>query len=121
MAEIQAPHLKAPPVIVLPALGWFLWFLLVPLGIVVVYSFITKGIYGGVVFHFTGDNYLRATPREEIDPPPLITGDDLVAMGLTPGAQFKELLDRVRDAQLDGTISTKNEALALVHRLVGRT
>lgn len=61
MAERQAQHLKAPPVIVLPALGWFLWFLLVPLGIVVFYSFITKGIYGGVVFRATTENYLRAT------------------------------------------------------------
>jgi spermidine/putrescine transport system permease protein len=61
MAERQAPQLKAPPVIVLPALGWFLWFLLVPLGIVVVYSFITKGLYGGVVYHFTSENYVRAT------------------------------------------------------------
>jgi len=61
MAERRSALLKAPPVIVLPALGWFLWFLLVPLGIVVVYSFITKGIYGGVVFHFTGENYTRAT------------------------------------------------------------
>lgn len=61
MAERQSPQLRLPPVIALPALGWFLWFLLVPLGIVVVYSFITKGIYGGVVFRFTGENYLRAT------------------------------------------------------------
>jgi spermidine/putrescine transport system permease protein len=61
MAERQAPLLKHPPLIVLPALGWFLWFLLVPLGIVVFYSFITKGIYGGVVFRFTGENYIRAT------------------------------------------------------------
>jgi spermidine/putrescine transport system permease protein len=42
-------------------MGWFLWFLLAPLGIVVVYSLITKGIYGGVVFHFTPENYERAT------------------------------------------------------------
>jgi spermidine/putrescine transport system permease protein len=61
MAERQAPHLKSPPVIVLPALGWFLWFLLVPLGIVIFYSFVTKGVYGGVVYRFTAENYLRAT------------------------------------------------------------
>src|SRR6185437_667208 len=61
MAERQAPVLKAPPAIALPALGWFLWFLLVPLGIVLVYSFVTKGLYGGIVFRFTDENYLRAT------------------------------------------------------------
>lgn len=42
-------------------MGWFLWFLLIPLSIVVVYSMATKGTYGGVVFHFSGENYLRAT------------------------------------------------------------
>jgi spermidine/putrescine transport system permease protein len=52
---------KSPPLIALPAMGWFLWFLLVPLGIVVVYSLISKGIYGGVVFDFTLENYERAT------------------------------------------------------------
>jgi spermidine/putrescine transport system permease protein len=44
----------------LPTLGWFLWFLLVPLSIVVLYSLCTKGIYGGVVYHFNTENYLRA-------------------------------------------------------------
>jgi len=63
--------------------------------------------------------YLATTPREEIDPPPLITGDDLVAIGLQPGAQFKELLDGARDAQLDSQIQTREEALALVRRLAG--
>ena len=61
MAERQCPYLKARPVMCFPRWGGFSGFLLVPLGIVVVYSFITKGIYGGVVFHFTGENYLRAT------------------------------------------------------------
>ncbi|MBI2711890.1 MAG: ABC transporter permease [Bdellovibrio sp.] len=53
--------MKRPPVLVLPALGWFLWFLLVPLVIVGIYSFSTKGTYGGVVHRFTLENYLRAT------------------------------------------------------------
>lgn len=61
MAERTPPTTKKPPVIALPAMGWFLWFLLVPLGIVILYSLITKGIYGGVVFRFTAENYERAT------------------------------------------------------------
>ncbi len=65
------------------------------------------------------DNFLQATPHEEIDPPSLITGDDLVAMRLAPGAQFKELLEKVRDAQLNGEIKTREEALAFVRRLLG--
>jgi len=61
LAERSKPYSKTPPLLVIPALGWFLWFLLIPLSIVVVYSFSTKGTYGGVVFRFTAENYLRAT------------------------------------------------------------
>ena len=39
--------------------------------------------------------YLRDTPPEEINPPQLLTGDDLIAHGLRPGTEFKALLDRV--------------------------
>jgi poly(A) polymerase len=55
---------------------------------------------------------------DEINPPPLLTGDDLIAMGLAPGPQFRDLLESVRDAQLDGLIGTKPEALELVRRRV---
>lgn len=57
---------------------------------------------------------LRDWPREIIDPPPLITGDDLTAIGLTPGPKFKMILDAVRRAQLDEEISSREEAMLLV-------
>jgi poly(A) polymerase len=57
------------------------------------------------------------TASGELNPPPLITGNDLHRLGLTPGPGFKQFLDAVRDAQLDGTISTSAEALALVDQL----
>jgi poly(A) polymerase len=63
-------------------------------------------------------NYLCTTPMEEINPPPLITGDDLKALGIEPGPQYKEILEKVRDAQLDGLITTREEALELVRRLI---
>ena len=53
-------------------------------------------------------------PPEQIRPTPLITGADLIAAGYQPGPQFKELLTAVEDAQLDGSIATKEEALDLV-------
>jgi poly(A) polymerase len=56
----------------------------------------------------------HALPAEQIRPQPLITGDDLIAAGYKPGPQFKDLLTAVEDAQLDGSISTKEEALELV-------
>ncbi len=60
----------------------------------------------------------RATWAEEgaLDPPPLLTGHDLMGMGLKPGPIFKVLLDRVREAQLDGDISTREQAEALARR-----
>lgn len=58
----------------------------------------------------------HALPAEQIRPQPLITGDDLIAAGYKPGPQFKELLTAVEDAQLDGSITTKEEALALVRQ-----
>jgi poly(A) polymerase len=63
-------------------------------------------------------NYLHTTPMDEINPPPLITGDDLKAFGIEPGPRYKEILEIVRDAQLDGLISTREEALELVRRLI---
>ena len=56
-------------------------------------------------------------PSEQLAPSPLITGDDLIAHGLTPGRQFATLLSAVRDAQLDQHISTRQQALSLVDQL----
>ncbi len=56
---------------------------------------------------------LLAQPREKLDPPPLLTGDDLRVHGLQPGPKFKKILQAVRDAQLDGEIQTKQEAIYL--------
>lgn len=44
----------------LPTVGWMFWFLIIPLTIVGIYSFLTKGTYGGIVYKFTLDNYSRA-------------------------------------------------------------
>jgi hypothetical protein len=56
-------------------------------------------------------------PREELDPPPLVTGDDLLARGIPPGPQYGVLLQRVRDAQLDDEIATRDQALQMIDRL----
>lgn len=63
-------------------------------------------------------SYLEHLPDGPIDPPPLVTGDDLRRHGLTPGPQFKGWLDAVRDAQLENRVSTRDDALAFVDRLV---
>ena len=58
-----------------------------------------------------------AWPPERLNPPPLIDGAALIEHGLAPGPQFAPLLEQVRDAQLEGRIQTRDEALALVDRL----
>lgn len=60
--------------------------------------------------------YERLTP-EEINPPPLLTGHDLIAAGLRPGPAFKPMLERIRDEQLDGALRNKADALALARTL----
>ncbi len=57
---------------------------------------------------------LLAQPREVLDPPPLLTGDDLLDQGIPSGPEYRMLLDRLRIAQLDQEVRTKDEALAMV-------
>ncbi|MFO0808421.1 MAG: CCA tRNA nucleotidyltransferase [Gemmataceae bacterium] len=64
------------------------------------------------------DQCLREWPPEELNPLPLLTGTDLIAMGLSPGPEFKRLLDAVREAQLEGSIRTNQQATALARSLL---
>jgi poly(A) polymerase len=54
------------------------------------------------------------TPAEEIRPQPLVRGDDLIAQGYTPGPLFKEILRAVEEAQLEGKLRGREDALRLV-------
>jgi len=57
---------------------------------------------------------LHTLPPEQIRPKLLLNGDDLIQAGYKPGPEFKEMLTAVEDAQLEGSIRTKEEALSLV-------
>ena len=57
---------------------------------------------------------LRETPVEKIKPQPLLRGGDLIAQGYSPGPRFKEILRAVEDAQLEGVIHTREDALRLL-------
>jgi poly(A) polymerase len=57
-----------------------------------------------------------ARPRGEIDPPPLLTGADLIAAGVAAGPQMGNLLARLRGMQLDGEITTREQALEWVRQ-----
>jgi len=70
------------------------------------------------IWNFVRERY-EAMPQEAVRPKALLTGHDLIAAGYVPGAQFKEMLQAAEDAQLEGIISTTEEALALVQRRFG--
>ena len=59
---------------------------------------------------------LAETPPEEIRPRPLITGHDLLAMDYRAGPLFREILAAVEDAQLEGRVTTREQAIELVRR-----
>lgn len=65
------------------------------------------------IWNFVRERY-QAMSEEAVRPKPLITGRELIAEGYKPGAQFKEMLRAVEDAQLEGVIETEQQALALV-------
>jgi len=57
---------------------------------------------------------LSSMPAEVVRPQPLITGRELIAAGYKPGAGFREMLRAAEDAQLEGTVTTAEEAMRLV-------
>jgi hypothetical protein len=59
---------------------------------------------------------MNSLPPEEVRPTPLVTGYDLIAAGYSPGPQFKQILSAIEDAQLDGKLQSKQEAIQLVRR-----
>lgn len=61
-----------------------------------------------------------STLREDgvgVSPDPILNGDELVALGWRPGPAFKRILESVYDAQLEGRIRTRQEAVELAERL----
>ncbi|HEV1995902.1 MAG TPA: CCA tRNA nucleotidyltransferase [Candidatus Acidoferrum sp.] len=58
--------------------------------------------------------FLAVTPPEQVRPERLLTGDDLQTMGFRPGPLFAEILRALEDAQLEGQITTREEAAQYV-------
>ncbi len=56
---------------------------------------------------------LAVYEQTDVAPPPLVTGDDLIAVGLPPGPGFKPRLAAAYDAQLEGRVNTRESALAV--------
>jgi poly(A) polymerase len=57
---------------------------------------------------------MQELPAEQLKPPPLITGTDLIAAGYVPGPAFNRILSAVEDAQLESRVRTPEEAIEFV-------
>lgn len=58
-----------------------------------------------------------ALPAAVLNPAPLVSGNDLLRRGFAAGPVIGELLEAIRDAQLEGQVRTRDEALALADKL----
>ena len=72
--------------------------------------------HGDLTVHSFLAQKLADTPPEEIRPQPLLTGHDLIEMGYKPGPRFREILAALEDLQLEGTLKTREEAVAFARR-----
>ncbi len=59
---------------------------------------------------------LEKQSNETLRPPPLITGRDLIALGLQPGPRFSQILGDVEDRQLEGALTDRDATLAYVRK-----
>ncbi|QNI36379.1 CCA tRNA nucleotidyltransferase [Edaphobacter albus] len=70
------------------------------------------------LYEFAKQKY-EATPIESIQPKPLLTGRELIAAGYPPGPRFRKMLEAAEDAQLEGSISTPDQALRFIESRFG--
>jgi poly(A) polymerase len=61
-------------------------------------------------------DYVRRTPPDVVHPAKLLTGDDLLGMGFRPGPAIGKILATVEEAQLDGELADRNQAISFVER-----
>jgi poly(A) polymerase len=71
------------------------------------------------MYEFSKKHY-QELGEDEIRPRLLLTGTDLIAAGYRPGPEFREMLEAAEDAQLEGAIATREQALQLVEERFGR-
>ncbi len=64
------------------------------------------------------EELLREWTEADLNPPVVLTGHDLMRLGVERGPLYKKLLDAVREAQLDGTVTTIKQAIELIKRLL---
>jgi putative nucleotidyltransferase with HDIG domain len=75
------------------------------------------GSHGDLENHQFLVNKASEFAREPLIPPPLIRGDDLIALGLKPGPRIGQLLEAIQTAQLEGEVTSRDQALELLSTL----
>ncbi len=68
-------------------------------------------------YHYCQEMF-RNLPTEEVKPKPLITGHDLIALGLKPGPVFRDILTKIVDEQLEGNLKTREAAIEIAKILI---
>jgi poly(A) polymerase len=61
-------------------------------------------------------NFLAETPPEQFSPPRLLTGVDLQDMGYVPGPHYQRMLTALEDAQLEGQLQTRDQAILFIRK-----
>jgi hypothetical protein len=75
---------------------------------------------GGVVGSVAWCREKLQLPDKQLNPPHLLTGDDLQALGLRPGPQFKEIISVMRQKQLDRELNDREMATAWLQQYLAR-
>ena len=70
------------------------------------------------LYEFAKERF-EATPIETMRPKLLVTGRNLIDAGYRPGPEFKEMLEIAEDAQLEGSVTTTEDALTLIRERFG--
>ena len=66
-------------------------------------------------YEFVTD-FVRTTPPEVVQPKRLMTGEDVIGLGFSPGPIIGKILAAVEDAQLNGELGSREEAISFVDR-----
>src|SRR6202521_1931233 len=72
--------------------------------------------HGGLDSYEFVQKKLSEIPPEKMRPPRLVSGEDLISAGYSPGPEFRKILDAVENAQLEGVLSSRRAAMEFVRR-----
>jgi poly(A) polymerase len=73
---------------------------------------------GNLESHAFVKSFMATTPIEQVRPARLISGDDLREMGIPPGPIYRQILENIEDAELEGRITTSEDAIKMAKQLL---